>query len=83
MRQQHRTARTGAPTLRQVVAEAGFRRVEEVRIVATGGGVVAQVTGVIHRLPQTVPVSIATARRLAAAGAPLHIDGPPARAVTS
>jgi hypothetical protein len=53
-----------------------FRRVELVRVTVAPGRVVAEVTGVLHRYPRTLRVSLATATELVAAGAPLRIDRP-------
>jgi len=47
--------------------------VELVSIVTGGARPHASVTGVLHRYLQTVPVSLGTARRLAAAGAPVRV----------
>lgn len=55
---------------------AQFRRVELVRVTVAPGEVIAEVTGVLHRYPRTVRVSMATARELVAAGAPLRVDHP-------
>lgn len=67
-------SRSASGTLARAARAAGFSRIECVRIVRTGGASRAEVTGVLHRYPQTVPVSLATATRLAAAGAPLRIE---------
>jgi len=67
--------RPAAAALARAARAAGFRRVERVRILGTGTRARAEVTGVLHRYPQTVPVSMATATRLVAAGAPLEVVG--------
>ena len=67
--------RTGSGTrLAAVAAASGFRRVDRVRIVVLPDGERAEVCGVLHRYPQTVGVSLATANRLIAAGALVEID---------
>lgn len=60
--------------LRAEARRAGFRRVELVSCITDGARAAAEVTGVLHRYPRTVPVSLATAARLAAAGAPVQIQ---------
>lgn len=57
-------------------AASQFRHVELVRVTVAPGQVVAEVTGVLHRYPRTMRVSLATATELVAAGAPLRIEGP-------
>lgn len=79
-RRQPASTAAGA-SLQAAVRAAGFRSVQQVRVLTTGGRPVAEATGVLHRYPQTVRVSLATANRLARAGAPLWIDGAPAEAV--
>jgi hypothetical protein len=74
MRHRQPTAAATRPSLQQAARRAGFRSVELVRVVVTGGRSEAEVTGVLHRYPQTVPVSMLTAARLAAAGASLRIQ---------
>lgn len=69
-----RKARTDARPLRTAARGAGFRSVERVRVFAVAGRLGAEATGVLHRYPRTVPVSLATATRLAHAGARLSID---------
>lgn len=64
------------PSLASVAESLGFRRIESVRLVVRQGRTTARVTGVLHRYPQTVPVSMATAERLVGSGAPLLIDEP-------
>lgn len=66
-------SRTAPDALARAARAAGFSRIECVRIVRTGSASRAEVTGVLHRYPRTVPVSMATARRLVAAGAPMSI----------
>jgi hypothetical protein len=63
-----------APSLPRVAASLGFRRVELVRIIVGSTETTAEATGVLHRYPRTVPISITTAGRLAAAGARLRVD---------
>jgi len=63
-----------APGLDAATRAAGFQRIEVVRVVVDGRTTSATVTGVLHRYPRTVPVSLATARRLASAGAPVRVD---------
>ena len=65
---------TPPPSLASVAARCGFRRVHHVSVRTTGDRTTATATGVLRRYPVTVPVSLATAARLAAAGAPLRID---------
>ncbi|MET0727587.1 MAG: hypothetical protein ABWZ76_04735 [Acidimicrobiales bacterium] len=74
----HRQTATTLPrrSLQHPARDAGFRSVELVRVARGPGRTVAEVTGVLHRYPQTVRVSLATATRLVAAGAPLRLDGP-------
>lgn len=52
----------------------GFRRIHGVHVAIANGRSHATVTGVAHRYPRTVPVSLRVAAELAAAGAPLTID---------
>jgi hypothetical protein len=66
--------RTGGMSLGEACASTGFRRVELVRVVVCGTSVEANATGVLHRYPRTVQISLAAATRLAAAGAPLAIE---------
>jgi hypothetical protein len=61
-------------SLGAVAGAAGFRSVELVRLVVTDRATVAEVRGVMHRYPRTVPVSLTTATRLVAAGASIQID---------
>lgn len=67
----------GTSPLPALARSLGFRSVELVRVTRRGGRITAEVTGVLHRCPQTVPVSLVTATRLAGAGAPLHIGSIP------
>jgi len=53
--------------------DLGFRRIEVVQIIVEDSGPRAEVTGVVHRLPHTVPVPLHTARALIASGAPSRI----------
>jgi hypothetical protein len=69
-----RPASFAASSLPAVAHALGFRSVEQVRVTSCEGRTTAEVTGVLHRYPQRVPVSLAAAVRLARAGAPLHID---------
>jgi len=55
-------------------AALGFRRVEFVRVVVGEGRPYGEVSGVAHRYPRTVRVSVATAHRLAEAGVPSWIE---------
>ena len=71
------TATASSPSLADVASTAGFRAVYSVRLVQRGGRTRAEATGVLHRYPQTVPVSLLTAGRLVAAGAPLDVARPP------
>jgi hypothetical protein len=59
---------TGARRVHRVL-----RRVERVDIGIDGAGVVATVTGVGHRLPSRIPVSLATALALVLDGAPCTV----------
>ena len=61
------------PSLRDVAASLGFRRVLFVRVVVGSGRTRAFVTGVVRRSVRTVPVPLAAAARLAAAGAIVRI----------
>jgi hypothetical protein len=63
-----------SPGLAAVARAAGFRSVERVRLTVGQGATLAEVTGVVHRYPRTVPISLTTAGRLVAAGAPVQID---------
>ena len=65
---------TPPPSLASVAARWGFRRVPHVSVRTTGARPTATATGVLRRYPVTVPVSLATATRLAAAGAPLRYE---------
>jgi len=55
-------------------ATLGFRRIDLVRIVVDGECTTAEVTGVVHRYPRTKRISLATAARLVAAGAPMSLE---------
>lgn len=70
---------TVSPSLAAVARAAGFRSIELVRVVVDRRATVAAVTGVLHRYPRTVPISLLTATRLVAAGAPCQIDEPGSR----
>jgi hypothetical protein len=61
------------PSLPDVAASLGFRNVELVRIVVDTDRTTASATGVVHRYPRTVPISLTAATSLAAAGARLRI----------
>jgi hypothetical protein len=52
----------------------GFHRIWQVRLRRQGAVVRAEVTGVLHRLPQTVAVPMRVAADLVLAGVPLMID---------
>ncbi len=64
-----------ADRLRELARSLGFRRVELVRFVVADRGTTAEVTGVLHRYTRTVRVPLRAAARLAAAGAPIVVDG--------
>lgn len=65
--------------LAEVAAAAGFRRVQHVHLIVGPDGTSAEALGVLHRYSRTVRISLATAARLVAAGAPVQIDaGAPA-----
>jgi hypothetical protein len=61
------------PSLVSVAASLGFRTIELVRLVVTADGTTAEATGIVHRYPRTVPISLTAATQLAAAGAPLRV----------
>jgi hypothetical protein len=61
------------PSLPAVAAALGFRRVERVEVVVGEGAATATCTGIVHRYPRTVPISMASAGWLTAAGAPLRV----------
>jgi hypothetical protein len=65
---------TRHPLLAAASRAAGFRHVDVVQLIVGGNALVAQATGVLHRYPQTVRISLATADRLVAAGAPVQIQ---------
>lgn len=50
-----------------------FRRVERVRLIVDDGPLRAEVCGIGHRFPTTVPVSVKLAIQLVEAGAPLTV----------
>jgi hypothetical protein len=50
-----------------------LRRVRGVRLIVSDGGVQAEVYGIGHRHPATVPISMRLAARLVEAGAPLTV----------
>jgi hypothetical protein len=53
----------------------GFRRVDRVHIyVDRAGHASADVTGVLHRYPRTVPVPLRVANQLVLDGAPLDLE---------
>ena len=64
---------SSTPSLPDVAASLGFRNVELVRIVVDADGASASATGIVHRYPRTVPISLTAATSLAAAGARLRI----------
>lgn len=70
---QARISQSTKPTLVSVAASLGFRTVECVRVVVTPDGTTAEATGILHRYPRTVPISLTAATLLAAAGAPLRV----------
>ena len=61
------------PSLATVAASFGFRRVDLVRIVVADDRTTASATGIVHRYPRTVSISVAAAEALAAAGARLRV----------
>jgi len=61
------------PSLADVAASLGFRTVERVQIVVRLNGTTAEATGIVHRYPRTVSISLTAATLLAAAGAPLKV----------
>lgn len=65
---------TERPSLAQAAESVGFRRVELVRVTLGPARATAEATGVLHRYPRTMAISMSAARRLVAAGAPLHIE---------
>ncbi|MGD9793842.1 MAG: hypothetical protein AB7V43_10210 [Acidimicrobiia bacterium] len=66
---------------RAAVSALGFCRVEAVHMEVRAGRLIATATGTVHRYPHTVRSSLATARRLIAAGVPLDLgDRSPAKA---
>jgi len=67
-------ARSGQPSSTVGLADLGFRRVEGVRVIVSGGRAVAEVTGITHRYPRTFRISLASAARLAGEGVPCHVE---------
>lgn len=61
-------------SLSHLAGSLGFRRIEHVRIVVQPARTTAEATGVVHRASRTVPIPLASAARLVAAGAPFRID---------
>jgi hypothetical protein len=57
-----------------------FRRVERVRLLVGDGPLRAEVCGIGHRFPTTVPVSVKLAIQLVEAGAPLTVVTAPSTA---
>ena len=56
-------------------ATFGFRRVDRVHVRVDGAGAAtADVTGILHRYPRTVPVPLRVAAELVLAGAPLDLE---------
>jgi hypothetical protein len=70
----HDASRSGLASSVVGIADLGFRRVEEVRVIVTRGHAIAEVTGVTHRYPRTFRVSLASAARLANEGVPCHVE---------
>jgi hypothetical protein len=69
-----RTA-TGLPTPgSSLIPSLGLRRIDHVRVFIGSGRPTAQVFGVGHRFPRTLPVSLSVAARLGDAGVPVHIE---------
>lgn len=67
------TGRGTRGALSRLAASLGFRRILWVRVVVRPIGTTADATGLLHRHPRTVPIPMATAARLASAGAPVRI----------
>ena len=65
-----------AATLTALADALGFRRLDGIHLRIDGARTTAEVTGVAHRLPTTMRVSLRTANRLIAAGAPVHLSEP-------
>jgi hypothetical protein len=59
---------------RRPLPSLGFRRIESVNLIVDERGFSAEVTGVTHRLPRTIPVSVRTACRLIEAGAYSRVE---------
>jgi hypothetical protein len=56
------------------VSALGFRRVDYVSLIVDEDGTAAEVTGVTHRLPRTIQVSLHTATELIEAGVPRRVE---------
>ncbi len=56
------------------VLALAFRRIDAVRITVGQPGTQAEVYGIGHRFPATVPVSLSLAARLVQSGVPLEIQ---------
>ena len=67
-------AATTRPSLGQVAHSIGFRHVQLVRVTVGPTRTTASATGVLHRYPLTVAISLATAGMLVAAGVPVRVD---------
>ncbi len=78
MNQRDHTGAGRPPSLAQVAGAVGFRRIELVRVNVGATRTTAQATGVAHRYPRTVAISLSTAGRLVAAGAPFQVRVAPA-----
>lgn len=61
-------------TRRSSLCALGFRRIEFVRLIVDDECATAEVTGVAHRLPRTIPISLRTAHALIEAGVPSRIE---------
>lgn len=61
------------PRLAGAAASAGFRTVDLVTLSTDGHHTVARASGVLHRYPRTVEISMSAAHTLVAAGAPLRV----------
>lgn len=61
--------------LEDLAAGLGFRHIHTVRMTVGAGRATAEVSGIARRYPSTIRVSVRTAARLVAAGAPLsYVD---------
>ena len=60
--------------LHRSVSALGFRRIEFVRLLVDEDGTTAEVTGITHRLPRTIRVSLHTAIALIDAGVPKRVE---------